>query len=82
MPTQEQKIIDGINQLNEGQRIEYVKIVKGHIRACVKSGVALDNLLKIQLEAIEIVKLGDTTQAEQLPVNVRYQPRRNYRLDA
>jgi hypothetical protein len=74
--------LKALNELDETSRAAVDKIVRAHVRACRSNGFAPENLERVYIEAMEIVRLEGPPKEEayeQLEPSRRYEQYRSPR---
>jgi hypothetical protein len=67
-----------INQLTPNMRVKVDKVIRTHVAACMKTGSPIENLDRLFIEAVEIVKLEERAPETRLEYSAEWEPYRHY----
>jgi hypothetical protein len=72
-------ILKMINKLSEAERAKVDKVVKRHVAACYRNGLPPENMDRVYIEAIELVRLEERfPEPEVVKEERNYEPFRRY----
>lgn len=67
-----------INQLTPGIRRKVDIVIRTHVAACMKTGSPIENLDRLFIEAVEIVKLEERCPEMRVEYSAEWEPLRRY----
>ena len=67
-----------INQLPQDTRLKVDQVIRTHVAACRKTGSPIENLDRLFIEAVEIVKLEERCPETRLEYSAEWEPFRRY----
>jgi hypothetical protein len=67
-----------INQLPREMRTKVDRVVRTHVQACMKTGSPVENIDRLLIEAVEIVKLEERSPETRLEYSAEWEPYRHY----
>ncbi|MCI0339272.1 MAG: hypothetical protein L0226_17000 [Acidobacteria bacterium] len=67
-----------ISQLSREIRAKVDKVIRTHVEACMKNGSPVENLDRLFIEAVEVVKLEERLQEPKMDFRINSEPFRRY----
>ncbi|MGE0103331.1 MAG: hypothetical protein AB7H86_13970 [Blastocatellales bacterium] len=67
-----------INQLPQDTRAKVDQIIRTHLAACLKNGSPVENLERLFIEAVEVVKLEERAPETIMEFDPTWEPLRHY----
>jgi hypothetical protein len=67
-----------INQLPQATRTKVDQVIRTHVAACRKTGSPIENLDRLFIEAVEIVKLEERCPETRFEFSSEWEPLRRY----
>lgn len=67
-----------INQLAPSFRVKVDKVIRTHVAACMRTGSPIENLDRLFIEAVEIVRLEERAPETRLEYSSEWEPYRHY----
>lgn len=67
-----------ISQLSREIRAKVDKVIRTHVEACMKNGSPVENLDRLFIEAVEVVKLEERLQEPKIDFAIKSEPFRRY----
>jgi len=67
-----------ISQLTPAIRVKVDKVIRTHVAACMKTGSPIENLDRLFIEAVEIVRLEERCPETRYEFNPEWEPYRHY----
>jgi hypothetical protein len=67
-----------INQLPQDTRVKVDQVIRTHVAACRRTGSPIENLDRLFIEAVEIVKLEERCPETRLEYSSEWEPFRRY----
>jgi hypothetical protein len=67
-----------INQLPSDTRVKVDQVIRTHVAACRRTGSPIENLDRLFIEAVEIVKLEERCPETRLEYSPEWEPLRRY----
>ncbi len=67
-----------INQLPQATRVKVDQVIRTHVAACRKTGSPIENLDRLFIEAVEIVRLEERCPETRLEYSAEWEPFRRY----
>ncbi len=67
-----------ISQLTPSIKVKVDKVIRTHVAACMRTGSPIENLDRLFIEAVEIVKLEERAPETRLEYSAEWEPYRHY----
>lgn len=67
-----------INQLPQDTRAKVDQIIRTHLAACLKNGSPVENMERLFIEAVEVVKLEERSPETRMEFDPNWEPFRHY----